>query len=122
MKRLTLLIASLFVMANAHAANRSIDIIPKPASVKAVAGSFVVSADTPIVVESNDLASAAGIFAEEMKKDFGKPFVYKNEFYSLLGVEKTAQRGFHVTIDGIHNNNLSNAYVYENQTVVISYY
>ncbi len=73
MKRLTLLIASLFVMANAHAANRSIDIIPKPASVKAVAGSFVVTADTPIVVGSDDLTSAAGIFAEDMKTDFGKP-------------------------------------------------
>lgn len=73
MKRLTLLIASLFVMANAHAANRSIDIIPKPASVKAVAGSFVVTADTPIVVASSDLTSAAGIFAEDMKTDFGKP-------------------------------------------------
>lgn len=73
MKRLTLLIASLFVMANAHAANRSIDIIPKPASVKVVAGSFVVTADTPIVVGSDDLTSAAGIFAEDMKTDFGRP-------------------------------------------------
>ncbi|MGN0006965.1 MAG: beta-N-acetylhexosaminidase [Alistipes sp.] len=72
MKRLVFLIASLLVMANAHAANRSIDIIPKPASVKVGAGSFVVSADTPIVVESDDLAAAAGIFAEEMQSDFGK--------------------------------------------------
>ena len=74
------------------------------------------------VKDSDTLAQIFSLEYKEIYNDFGKPFVYKNEFYSLLGVEKTAQRGFHVTIDGIHNNNLSNAYVYENQTVVISYY
>ena len=78
MKRLVFLIASLLVMANAYAANRSIEIIPKPASVKVVAGSFVITADTPIVVESDDLASAAGIFAEEMKTYVGKSLTITN--------------------------------------------
>ena len=59
---------------------------------------------------------------EEIYNDFGQPFVYKNEFYSLLGVEKTKEKSFHVTIDGLHDNNLENAYVYGDQTVVISYY
>jgi len=72
MKRLIPVIAALLTMANVHAANRSIDIIPKPTSIEAAAGSFTITANTPVVVASESLAAPAKIFVEDMKTDFGK--------------------------------------------------
>ena len=74
------------------------------------------------VYDSDSLANIFSLKYENIYNEFGKPFVYKNEFYSFLGVEKTPTKSFHVTIYGIHDNNLSNAYVYEGQTIAISYY
>lgn len=74
------------------------------------------------VKDSDTLAQIFSLEYENIYNEFGKPFVYKNEFYSFMGVEKTPEKSFHVTIDGRHDNNLANAYVFENQTVVISYY
>ena len=74
------------------------------------------------IKDSDTIADIFSLKYENIYNEFGKPFVYKNEFYSFMGVEKTAQKSFHVTIDGIHDNNLSNAYVFEGQTIVVSYY
>lgn len=53
---------------------------------------------------------------------FGKPLIEYNEFASFMGTRKTLEKSFHVTIDGVFESNLSQAYVYGGQTIVISYY
>ncbi len=55
-------------------------------------------------------------------EEFGKPLIQYNEFYYFLGVRKTSEKSFYVTIDGLHENNLDQAYVYGGQTIVIKYY
>lgn len=74
------------------------------------------------IIDGDALGDIFSLKYEKIYNDFGQPFVYKNEFQSFLGVKKTAEKSFHVTIDGTHDNNLENAYVYGGQTVVISYY
>lgn len=57
----------------------------------------------------------------DIYESFKKPLVQYNEFYSFMGFEKTLEKSFSVTIDGLHDNNLDQAYVYGGQTVVIKY-
>ena len=76
-----------------------------------------------IKIEDGD--SIANIFSLKYKdiyEAFGQPFIQYNEFQSFMGVRKTEEKSFHVTIDGRFDSNLSQAYVYGGQTVVISYY
>lgn len=76
-------------------------------------------------ISITDGDSIADIFSLKYKniyEDFEQPFIQYNEFQSLLGVKKTNEKSFHVTIDGVFDSNLSQAYVYGGQTVVISYY
>ncbi len=76
-----------------------------------------------ISIEDGDAVS--DIFSlkyEDIYNAFGKPYVEYNEFATLLGVRKTSEKSFHVTIDGVQESNLSQAYVYGGQTVTISYY
>lgn len=74
------------------------------------------------VIDGDALGEIFSLKYEKIYNDFGQPFVHRNEFYSFLGVKKTDEKSFHVTIDGRYGNNLENAYVYGEQTVVISYY
>ena len=59
---------------------------------------------------------------EDIYNDFGKPLIRYNEFYSFMGVKKTADKAFHVKIDGKFDSNLEYAYLYDGQTLTISYY
>lgn len=52
---------------------------------------------------------------------FGRPFVQYNEFKSFMGV-KAGAKTFHVQINGMHDNNLDQAYVAAGSTILIEYY
>lgn len=89
MKKLAAVITALFVIASACATNRDTGIIPKPASVDMANGSFTITANTPIVAESESLVSPAKIFAGDMKKEFGK---------SLEITGRNAKKPIHLTL------------------------
>jgi hypothetical protein len=74
------------------------------------------------VEEGESVANAFSLKYEEIYNDFGKPLIRYNEFYSFLGVKKTAEKSFHVTIDGRFDSNLDQAYLYHGQKLEISYY
>ncbi len=77
----------------------------------------------PIYIKDGD--TVENIFSlqyEEIYNKFGQPFVYKNEFTSFMGEQKGDGKSFHVRIDGVFDTNLSQAYVYEGQTVYIDFY
>lgn len=76
-------------------------------------------------IQINDGDPISDIFSLKYKdiyEAFGQPLIQYNEFQSLLGTRKTVEKSFHVTIDGVFDSNLSQAYVYGGQTIVISYY
>ena len=75
-------------------------------------------------IKINDGDSLKQIFSLEypdIYNDFKKPLIQYNEFYSFLGVKKTAEKSFYVKIDDLHENNLDQAFVYGGQTVTITY-
>lgn len=74
------------------------------------------------VTDGDSLAEIFSLKYKDIYEAFGQPLIQYNEFQSLLGVRKTNEKSFHVTIDGVFDSNLSQAYVYGGQTIVISYY
>lgn len=58
----------------------------------------------------------------EYYEQFGTVLVHKNEFKKFMGVEAKDGKAFHVTVGGIHDNNLDQAFVSEGQTIEIRYY
>lgn len=76
-------------------------------------------------IKISDGDAVADIFSLKYKdiyEAFEKPFIQYNEFQSFLGTRKTPEKSFHITIDGKFDSDLSQAYVYGGQTIVISYY
>ncbi len=76
-----------------------------------------------IKIEDGD--SVKDVFSLKYKKiyeEFGQPFIQYNEFSYFMGERKTVDKSFHVTIDGRFDSNLENAFLYDGQTLVISYY
>lgn len=59
---------------------------------------------------------------EDIYEAFGQPLIQYNELQSMLGVKATNEKSFHITVDGRFETDLSQAYVYGGQTIVISYY
>ena len=59
---------------------------------------------------------------EDIYEAFGQPLIQYNELQSILGVLVTNEKSFHITVDGKFETDLSQAYVYGGQTIVISYY
>ena len=58
----------------------------------------------------------------EVYEAFGKPFIHKNVFSKFMNKKATPEGAhFQVTIDGDIHRNLENAYVFDQQTIVIEY-
>ena len=74
------------------------------------------------ITEGDSISDIFSLKYEDIYESFGRPLIQYNEFQSLLGTRKTLEKSFHVTIDGVFDSNLSQAYVYGGQTIVISYY
>lgn len=74
------------------------------------------------ITDGDTIANIFSLKYEDIYESFGRPLIQYNEFQSFMGTKKTTEKSFHVTIDGVFDNNLSQAYVYEGQTIVISYY
>lgn len=69
-------------------------------------------------------ASIKEIFSydyQSIYESFGKPLIQYNEFYSFMGKKKENGKYFQLTIDGLFESNLDQAYVYGGQTVVVEY-
>lgn len=76
-------------------------------------------------IRIEDGTAIADIFSlkyESIYESFGRPLIQYNAFKTFMGVRADASKSFHVTIDGMFDNNLSQAYVYEGQTITVSYY
>lgn len=74
------------------------------------------------IADGETVADIFSLKYEKIYEDFGMPFVQYNRFSTFMGVRATDGKSFHVTIDGVFESNLTQAYVYGGQTVVISYY
>ena len=74
------------------------------------------------ITDGDTISNIFSLKYNEIYEAFGRPLIQYNEFQSFIEKKKTAEKSFHVTIDGVFDNNLSQAYVYEGQTIVISYY
>ncbi len=73
-------------------------------------------------IKIEDGATVADIFSlkyEDIYESFGKPLVQYNAFATFMGVRADADTSFQVTIDGVHDSNLTQAYVYGGQTLKI---
>ena len=75
------------------------------------------------VIKIVDGDSVKQIFRyEDYSQKFGKLLFHKNELSMFMGVRAENSKAFHVQIDGMDDNNLDQAYVYEGQTITIKYY
>ena len=74
------------------------------------------------IVDGEAVMDVVSLKYESIYNDFGQPLVRYNEFYSFMGVKKTAEKSFHIQIDGKFDSNLETAYLYDGQTLTISYY
>ncbi len=75
-------------------------------------------------IKIEDGESVENIFSlkyEDIYESFGRPLIQYNVFQKFMGVRATNGKSFHVTIDGIHDPNLKQAFVYGGQTLVIEY-
>ncbi len=73
------------------------------------------------IKDGDSLKQIFSLEYENIYNDFKKPLIQYNEFYSFLGVKKTAEKSFYVKIDDLHENNLDQAFVYGGQTITITY-
>ena len=74
------------------------------------------------ITDGDPISDIFSLKYENIYEAFEQPFIQYNEFQSFLGTRKTLEKSFHVTIDGVFESNLSQAYVFGGQTIVISYY
>lgn len=75
------------------------------------------------VIKIVDGDSVKQIFRyEDYSQKFGKLLFHKNELSMFMGVRAENSKAFHVQIDGMDDNNLDQAFVYEGQTITIKYY
>ena len=73
------------------------------------------------IKEGDSVVDVFSLKYENIYEDFGQPFIRNNEFQSLLGVKKTAEKSFRVKIDGKHDNTLDNTYLHDGQVLTITY-